>query len=440
MSLPAQQPHQHQFTDGGVPQLFFGNHKEWRSWRYKISMRPQIVPGTDPTIDEVVAAREMFITELVKAMYNFAGMYDGLDSPAVVYFTLGGAQGIDGRFIEAACRALFDIVLDRCYNGFRGPHQDNECLRPAHGCDSDREGNCLTRMWNVIGALRASKALCQEIIYDDYKCILLANAPLGRFNFLVRFQEDVNNWMQSDFPPTQVVPQGGAEGVQNAAFDSKNNGGPAQSEIPSVTLNLVGSSSGVYPGESDQHSKHPQLAEIFSIPRALPNDSSLSHNSVDPGPDFGLKQGSDNYPPPTNTSNQANFYTLGAPSELFLSTPYVIPALNTRPGGGVTNFPQDKQDVSKDLPHTPSESGNHLSKEHELTPSTQTTVGKDEEKQPQLSNLGLGIALWPESASPGSLLNTSSNTMTVVPMSVAGMPVMSEMSDTKQDSDMVDVE
>lgn len=115
---------------------------------------------------------------MVEAIFNLDGVPEAVNLPAYTMFMHGSRTVVTGYEVEATCRLIFDMVIDRCYFGFRGAVRDNLALNPTFSRKDDRDGNCLTRITNVTNALRKSKCICRDIIYEDYSCIKLVNAPL----------------------------------------------------------------------------------------------------------------------------------------------------------------------------------------------------------------------------------------------------------------------
>ncbi|KAF2788876.1 hypothetical protein K505DRAFT_213393, partial [Melanomma pulvis-pyrius CBS 109.77] len=85
----------------------------------------------------------------------------------------------DRYLIEASCRQIFATLIDRCRSGFRGPTQFNKALKPGKDCDPDRTAKCEERLRNVIQALTRNKRVCKDVLYEDWKILLLVNHPLA---------------------------------------------------------------------------------------------------------------------------------------------------------------------------------------------------------------------------------------------------------------------
>ncbi|KAF2788877.1 hypothetical protein K505DRAFT_366086 [Melanomma pulvis-pyrius CBS 109.77] len=169
----------YQFDDSGVPKLAFSNDQAAaHAYRRRSTMPPQLDPESDPTIVEVREAQERWISDMVQAVFNHDGVPEAVNLPAYTMFMHGSRTVVTGYDVEATCRLIFEQVIDRCRFGFRGPVRDNMALNPSNDCKDDRYGNCLTRITNVTHALRVSKCICRDIIFEDYNCIKLVNAPL----------------------------------------------------------------------------------------------------------------------------------------------------------------------------------------------------------------------------------------------------------------------
>jgi hypothetical protein len=112
-------------------------------------------------------------------MFKLDGTLESPTHPSYKMYQHGSKTALTGYEVEATCRVLFDTVIDRCYFGFRGPTKDNLALKPSEGHTDDRDGNCLKRIENVTAALRFSRCICRDVMYEDHNCIKLANAPLS---------------------------------------------------------------------------------------------------------------------------------------------------------------------------------------------------------------------------------------------------------------------
>ncbi|KAF2180085.1 hypothetical protein K469DRAFT_693547 [Zopfia rhizophila CBS 207.26] len=169
----------YEVNDDGIPHLAFMNHQNAAyAYRYKVTKHPHVDPNSDITIAEVERDRELYISQLFQAMINLDGIHDTENSRERKLFRLGTPGAASGYKIEATCRAIFDALIDRCVNGFRGTIKENKTLKPEQGLEADRDCNCFTRMQYVLDALWASKCTCRDVLNEDSKIILLVNHPL----------------------------------------------------------------------------------------------------------------------------------------------------------------------------------------------------------------------------------------------------------------------
>jgi hypothetical protein len=168
------------FDDNGVPELAFSEDQDSaHAYRRRATKPPAIDSASDDTIKPTYQHLELWVSTMVQAMFNLDGTLESPTHPSYKMFRHGSKTALTGYEVEATCRVLFDIVIDRCYFGFRGPTKDNLALKPSEGHTDDRDGNCLKRIENVTAALRFSKCICRDVMYEDYNCIKLANAPLS---------------------------------------------------------------------------------------------------------------------------------------------------------------------------------------------------------------------------------------------------------------------
>jgi hypothetical protein len=187
------------FTDDG-PTLTISHH-EASAYRYRVTRAPDIVPATDPTIQKVLQSREQYVGRMVHAMWDLSTAEDSTYSRRQErnLFTLGEDHAFSAYDVEAACRVLFDIVIDRCQNGFRGSRcqnmdqcqngvrgsrnqnlaEGNKATRRRNWHQEDTTANCGTRMENVISCLRKWKSACRDVMYEDSKMVSMANHPLA---------------------------------------------------------------------------------------------------------------------------------------------------------------------------------------------------------------------------------------------------------------------
>lgn len=168
------------FDDNGVPELAFSEDQDSaHAYRRRATNPPSLDPASDDTIKPTYQHLELWVSTMAQAMFNLNDTLDSPTHPSYKMFRHGSKTAVTGYEVEATCRVLFDIVIDRCYFGFRGATKDNLALKPGEGHTEDRDGNCLKRIANVTAALRFSKCICRDVMYEDYNCIKLANAPLN---------------------------------------------------------------------------------------------------------------------------------------------------------------------------------------------------------------------------------------------------------------------
>lgn len=147
-----------------------------REYRRRIYEPPSLDPSLDPTIASVRASAETWITHLIHAMTNTSSVKD---TPASHHRRLFLSPGLDPLLIEAACREIFTVLLDRCENGFRGPAHFNKALKTGHKLEPDRTATCEERLRNVVKVLAWNKRACKDVLYEDWKIRLLVNHPLA---------------------------------------------------------------------------------------------------------------------------------------------------------------------------------------------------------------------------------------------------------------------
>lgn len=170
----------YQFDQQGRPVLVFSDHPSAAiHYRRRVTVRPDKDPLTDPTIVQVRNAKEQYISEMVQAVFNLdERVKDRPNSRERYMFDAANRYAVTGYEVEAACRFLFDTIIDRCVNGYRGPYKENKIRQGNYAYKVDRDGDCLSRITNVITALWEWKSAGRDILYEDFKCIQFANAPL----------------------------------------------------------------------------------------------------------------------------------------------------------------------------------------------------------------------------------------------------------------------
>lgn len=146
------------------------------AFRQRVTQRPTLTPAADPTINFVIARQELYIREMVQAVFNMDNVNDNPTFRGLAMFTLHHENQVCGYEVEAACRVLFAAVIKRCQIGYCGSVGNNRLLNKDFAL-VDQDGSCLARITNVIKALREWKSVCKEIIVSDFKILHLANAP-----------------------------------------------------------------------------------------------------------------------------------------------------------------------------------------------------------------------------------------------------------------------
>lgn len=109
-------------------------------------------------------------------MINISNVKDRDNSHAKKMFS---PNCYDALLIESTSREIFLALLDRCKHGFRGPTQFDKSLKPVRDVDCDRDAVCIERLRNIIQALKWNKRVCKDVLYEDWKIILLVNHPLA---------------------------------------------------------------------------------------------------------------------------------------------------------------------------------------------------------------------------------------------------------------------
>ena len=163
-------------------QLIFANDlKAAVAHRYRVIELPQRAPEYDHTIKEARRDQEEHVVNLITAMYNLTDVAETPDSRDYMLFQRGSADYAPECDVEAACRVLFEKLLDRCMNGFRGLMKDPSARiirRVPRKYEADRNSSCATRIQNVVTALKKYKRICRDVLYDDEKMALFVHSPL----------------------------------------------------------------------------------------------------------------------------------------------------------------------------------------------------------------------------------------------------------------------
>jgi hypothetical protein len=169
---------QHGFNAQGRYQMAFSDSTHAASWHNAVTMAPEADPKLDQSIEHVLGQRVDWTATMIHAVYD---TQTSTDVKALNMFKPGSADYITPPEIDAGYHALFDQVIFRCLYGYRGMSRFNLLTGKGRQGDNgrgDAEANCLTRITNLVVALRVSKSICQEIILDDSKAKRLANAPM----------------------------------------------------------------------------------------------------------------------------------------------------------------------------------------------------------------------------------------------------------------------
>jgi hypothetical protein len=147
-----------------------------REYRRRVHELPYHDTRSDSTIREVEHDAEFWVRQLILAMTNVTNVKDTGNSHAKRLFV---PNSYDPLLIECTCRQIFTSLLDRCISGFRGPAQFNKALKPGKDCEADLTGTCKERMRKVVNALMWNKRVCKDVLYEDWKILLLVNHPLA---------------------------------------------------------------------------------------------------------------------------------------------------------------------------------------------------------------------------------------------------------------------
>lgn len=145
-----------------------------REYRRRVHETPYHNTQSDPTIREVERDAEFWVSQLVHAMTNVTNVKDTNNSHAKRLFL---PASYDPLLIECTSRQILTSLLDRCISGFRGPAQFNKALKPGKDCEADLTASCEERTRNVVNALMWNKRVCKDVLYEDWKILLLVNHP-----------------------------------------------------------------------------------------------------------------------------------------------------------------------------------------------------------------------------------------------------------------------
>ena len=160
--------------------------------RHCVTLGPKVPPARDATINHVKSRQEQYIREMIQAVFNMDGIHDNPTFGGRKMFIHGHKSQVSGYDVEAACRALFAAIISRCEFGYRGSAHANRLLNQGKNFEHvDRDGNCQTRIDNIIKALKEWKSICKEIVLTDSKIYNLANAPASVWQD--KMEQKINN-------------------------------------------------------------------------------------------------------------------------------------------------------------------------------------------------------------------------------------------------------
>jgi len=163
------------FDRNGLPRglIFANNNQAALQWRRRSRYQPYITPKDDHTIAIVTEQQEHYIAQMMQAMYNQDAILDNPGFSGRKLFTRGATGAFTAPDIEAACRCLFDKILDQCNYGYCGIER-SPLAKPE-----DTGLNCEQRVRKVIQVLHDWKCICKEVFLEDKKMEALANGPMG---------------------------------------------------------------------------------------------------------------------------------------------------------------------------------------------------------------------------------------------------------------------
>ncbi|KAF3003426.1 hypothetical protein E8E13_001314 [Curvularia kusanoi] len=171
-------PPYHDFDANGYPTALYwaNNHEGALDHRYRVTLASTKTRADDETIDIVESHREYYISEMIHAVYNMEDVQDNSTFRGRTMMDRTHPDHHSPYDVEATCRYLFIVIIDRCNEGYRGLASHNRLLAPKPD-PQDVEGDCQQRINNVIRALRDWKSICREVLLEDSKVNQLANAP-----------------------------------------------------------------------------------------------------------------------------------------------------------------------------------------------------------------------------------------------------------------------
>ncbi|KAF1839406.1 hypothetical protein BDW02DRAFT_611421 [Decorospora gaudefroyi] len=171
------QPDPYRFNQDGRPTgLVFGqNPQSAYAWRHRSGKDPHTHPAQDGTISLVMARQEEYIAEMMQAMFSLEDARDHAKFNGRVLFHRAGAGSVSVPDVEAACRCLFQKILDQCHFGFSHGAKD-------HATRADIELTCEERFAEIINGLHDWKCICKDIFLSDDKMEDLANGPIAYYD------------------------------------------------------------------------------------------------------------------------------------------------------------------------------------------------------------------------------------------------------------------
>ena len=177
-------PKNHGYTFGPNNEIvmqFADDPSDGQDYRERVQMLPHFDRTQDPTIAEVKRNKEMYIEQMMRAMWNLQDIHDSPTAPEPKLFNPMEHNYQHGFDIESTCRAIFRELIFRCEHGYRGSQHFNLAAKPKQLFEADRDGNCQTRIENVISILNKSKRVCKDCLTEQAKIVQFVNAPLGSF-------------------------------------------------------------------------------------------------------------------------------------------------------------------------------------------------------------------------------------------------------------------
>lgn len=247
-SLYSPQDHTVQ-TSTSTRTLKFQNSDEANNWLHSVTMLPPINPQADPTIDIIAANRQTWVLAMIDATYDLTSCAD--NPKMLAHFQASSPSFISELEVEAACHILFDILIAYCRYGFRGlPKTNVHVIRSSSGKKNfpeDKAADCLTRMGNVIMALRSWKSVCKGVVEEDTKKWQLVNAPFGvvgkkeserRCNVTKKKVADEGKKAKNELVKTKAAAVSHRPGADTAGYQQPKTGGGGPHTAHAATTKL----------------------------------------------------------------------------------------------------------------------------------------------------------------------------------------------------------